>query len=105
MVGHTVCWGTSQPRTSYYSPDHSRHGFQVWREDFDSLLLNHARDGGVQVCEGLAVESVRLYGGRGVRVNTRSGPIAAAFFIDASGHAGILARQNLRQRDPIYETL
>src|SRR5215510_2356430 len=46
MVGHTVCWGTSQPRTSYYSPDHARHGFQVWREDFDSLLLNHARDGG-----------------------------------------------------------
>ena len=29
MVGHTVCWGSAQPRTSYYSPDHMRYGFQV----------------------------------------------------------------------------
>src|SRR5262245_45249141 len=27
MVGHTVCWGSAQPRTSYYSEDHSRRGF------------------------------------------------------------------------------
>jgi halogenation protein CepH len=29
MAGHTVCWGAAHPRTSYYSPDHSRRGFQV----------------------------------------------------------------------------
>jgi len=105
MVGHTVCWGTSQPRTSYYSPDHSRHGLQVWREDFDHILLNHARNAGVQVYEGHAVESVQLNQNSGVTVNTRSGPIAAAYFVDASGHAGVLARQRLRQRDSTYETL
>ena len=105
MAGHTVCWGTSQPRTSYYSPDRTRRGFQVWREDFDSLLLNHARNGGVQVFEGQAGESVQLDGSSGVIVNTRSGPIEASFLVDASGHAGVLARQGLRQRDTIYETL
>ena len=24
MVGHTVCWGSPQPRTSYYSADYTR---------------------------------------------------------------------------------
>ena len=31
MPGHTVLWGDSHPRTSYYSEDHTRLGFQVWR--------------------------------------------------------------------------
>ena len=43
MPGHTVCWGSPEPRTGYYSPDKSRMGFQVWRESFDSLLLENAR--------------------------------------------------------------
>ena len=104
MIGHTVCWGSSQPRTSYYSPDHTRRGFQVWREDFDSLLLRHAQTGGVQVIENLGVESVTL-GGSAVVVHTRGGSCTTSFFIDASGHSGILARQGFRQRDATFQTL
>src|SRR5271156_3246610 len=44
MLGHTVCWGSPEPRTGYYSPDKSRMGFQVSREGFDTLLLEHARE-------------------------------------------------------------
>ena len=104
MIGHTVCWGSPQPRTSYYSPDHARRGFQAWREDFDSLLLRHARAGGVHVIENLGVESVTL-GGSAVVVHTRGGSCTTSFFIDASGHSGILARQHLRRRDATFQTL
>lgn len=105
-AGHTVCWGTPQPRTSYYSPDYTRRGFQAWRADFDHLLLTHARHRGVQVYEGGAVESVDLDGSSGVRVRyARQGHIEASFFVDASGHAGILARRGFRQRDKVFQTL
>jgi flavin-dependent dehydrogenase len=105
MIGHTVCWGSPQPRTSYYSADHSRRGFQAWRADFDQMLLDHARGGGVQVIEGRAVNYVGLDEGAGVMLRTRQGPIAAAFFVDASGHAGVLARRGLRRRDETFQTL
>lgn len=106
MAGHTVCWGTPHPRTSYYSPDCSRRGFQAWRADFDSLLLAHARAGGVQAFEGRAVEHVHLTEGSGVTVHyTPRGRIHASFFVDASGHAGILARRGFRRRDAVFQTL
>jgi flavin-dependent dehydrogenase len=104
MAGHTVCWGSSQPRTSYYSPDRLRRGFQAWRADFDSRLLVHAQKGGVQVIEGNAVDSITL-DGSAVTIHTRSGSCTAAFFIDASGHSGILARHGFRQRDTTFQTL
>jgi flavin-dependent dehydrogenase len=105
MVGHTVCWGSVEPRTSYYSPDLTRYGFQAWRADFDTLLLSHARNTGVQVVEGLAVDDVRLESGAPATVYTRQGTLTADFFIDATGHAGVLARQRLRRRDTTYRTL
>jgi flavin-dependent dehydrogenase len=106
MVGHTVCWGSAQPRTSYYSPDHSRRGFQVWRADFDQLLLDHARAGGVQVFEGHTLDSVQVDQPHGVIVRYGSrGRIEATFFVDASGHAGVLARQEFRRRDAVFQTL
>ncbi len=105
MVGHTVCWGSAQPRTSYYSADHTRRGFQAWRADFDQILLEHARGSGVQVIEGQAVNYVGLNEGTGVTVRTRQGHLAASCFVDASGHAGVLARQGLRRRDDTFQTL
>ena len=109
MPGHTVFWGDSHPRTSYYSEDYTRRGFQVWREDFDLILLQHARNGGVQVMEGQTVNHVRL-GSGAVTVHYRAssgiqGQIEAPFFIDATGRVGVLARQGLRKRDDIFQTL
>ena len=106
MLGHTVCWGSPEPRTGYYSPDRTRMGFQVWRESFDTLLLEHARSQkGVAIKLGVGVNEVSI-DRRGVTVHAaRQGPIRARFFVDASGHAGVLARQNFRQRDPDFKTL
>jgi flavin-dependent dehydrogenase len=105
MVGHTVCWGSPQPRTSYYNADHTRRGFQAWRADFDQILLDHARNSRVQIIEGQTVHYVALDEGTGVTVHTRQGDLKASFFVDASGHAGVLARQGLRQRDDTFQTL
>ncbi len=106
MPGHTVCWGGPEPRTGYYSPDKSRMGFQVWRESFDTLLLENARgQKRVEVKLGTGVNQVDLER-RGVTVHAaRQGPIRTRFFVDATGHAGVFARQNLRQRDPYFKTL
>ena len=106
MAGHSVCWGSARPRTAYYSPDHHRRGFQSVRADFDLILLNHARQAGVQVVERQPVRDVRPDGEHGVIVRYGSGEhIRAAFCVDATGHAGIYARENLRQRDSVFQTL
>ena len=61
MPGHTVCWGSPEPRTGYYSPDKSRLGFQVWRESFDTLLLENARSQkGVEAKLGTGEEGLAL---------------------------------------------
>jgi flavin-dependent dehydrogenase len=106
MAGHTVCWGSPEPRTGYYSPDRSRMGFQVWREDFDSLLLDHAHGHKNATVElGRGINEVRI-GSRGVSVYTASAqPLTTPFIVDGSGHAGILARRALRRRDPHFRTL
>jgi len=106
MAGHSVCWGSSRPRTAYYSSDHHRRGFQSVRADFDLILLDHARQAGVRVVEGQPVRDVRPDGEHDVLVRYGSGGrIRAAFCIDATGHAGIYARHNLRQRDSVFQTL
>jgi flavin-dependent dehydrogenase len=106
MAGHTVCWSSPEPRTGYYSPDKSRMGFQVWRESFDALLLEHARrQKGAEIRLGVGVNQVSI-DRRGVTVHAaRQKPVRTRFFIDATGHAGILARHDLRQRDPDFRTL
>lgn len=105
MAGHTVCWNDPQPRTSYYSDDRARRGFQAWRADFDRILLDHARQGGVGVVEGSAVGHVRL-GADSVTVESDGREaIRARFFIDATGHAGLLARGGLRRNDDVFRTL
>ena len=106
MAGHSVCWGSSQPRTAYYSSDQHRRGFQSVRADFDLILLRHARQAGVRVVEGQPVRDIRPDGEHDVTVYYGSGErLRAAFCVDATGHAGIYARQNLRQRDSIFQTL
>ncbi len=106
MAGHTVCWGSPQARTGYYSADRSRLGFQVWRETFDALLLEHAgRQRRLEIRLGVGVKRVTL-GHGGVAVEAAGlAPIRARFFVDATGRSGIVARRHLRRRDPNFRTL
>ena len=61
--GATMIWGTErEPWSWYFSETHASnpHSYQVWRPEFDSILLNNARRSGVDVREGWQVTRVVL---------------------------------------------
>src|ERR1700759_3183107 len=77
--GATMVWGRSQEPWSWYFRETNRrypHSYQVWRPEFDSLLLDNTRRHDVEVCEGHRVTDVRFDGGRAaaVRVEREDGP-------------------------------
>ena len=64
-------------------------GYQVWRADFDNLLLERAKELGVAVRQPCAVTGV-LPNGTGV--TTASGDISGRMIVDATGRARTFAR-------------
>ena len=72
------------------------HAFQVRRGVFDELLLNRARELGVEVMQPCKVKKVRFEDGRAVGLQTISEEhgerdISARFVADASGRAAVIA--------------
>jgi flavin-dependent dehydrogenase len=67
-------------------------GFQVWRADFDRLLLLRARETGAAVRQPCAVTGVQMRDGEPHIVTTEGGPIATRMVIDATGMTRFLAR-------------
>ncbi len=115
--GATMVWGVDRNPWSWYfsETNHSNpHSYQVWRPEFDAILLNNARRCGVDVREGFRVTGVVL-DAQGVAVAVRgqpsdnSGPetrLSAAYVVDASGQGGLLSRQlGLRQWDDFFRNL
>ena len=82
-------------------PD-DRQGFAIRRERLDALLLHAARDGGVEVREGVAALELIRRDGRvaGVRCDTDALP--ARLVIGADGRDSMVARGlGLRRGDPL----
>ncbi|PMS18526.1 FAD-binding protein [Trinickia dabaoshanensis] len=81
-----------------------RYSYQVRREDFDHLLLRHARSQGASVHEGVTVQELQFDEGRPRRaVCTRKGSDASTtiefdFLVDASGRNGIMSTRYLDNR-------
>jgi FAD-dependent halogenase len=112
--GATMVWGRSQDPWSWYFRETNRrypHSYQVWRPDFDALLLDNSRRHGVEVCEGHRVSEVVFDGGRAseVRVECPDGSErreAADFVVDASGQAALIGRaRRLRRWDPYFRNM
>lgn len=103
--GATMVWGRDEEPWSWYFRETNRkypHAYQVWRPQFDKLLLDSSRAGGVDVREGHRVVDVLYDHGRpgGVRFTDGDGSLGEAltsFVVDASGQSALLGR-NLRQR-------
>jgi flavin-dependent dehydrogenase len=81
--------------------------WQVWRGEFDAMLLDNARAKGVEVRHGVSVRDVLMDGSRvvGVRADTKDGAkgqeIRAKVVIDASGRDSLLSRKfGWKDRDP-----
>ena len=112
---HSVQFVTEQGRLSapFYFSDHKPHEssqtWQVLRQDFDQLMLDHARESGVDVREGVRVLEVILEGSRAVGVRTvdEAGvqrEMRARVVVDAAGQSGIiLDRLGLREWDPVLK--
>jgi flavin-dependent dehydrogenase len=79
------------------------YGFQVPRDEFDQLLLDHARSTGVRVFEGVEVRAVDFEDGRPRSATWRDGAngegiIDFDFLVDASGRYGLMAVHHHKNR-------
>lgn len=94
----------------FYFMDHKPHEcsqtWQVLRSEFDQMMLDNAREHGVEVHEGVRVLDVLFDGDRatGVRIVGEDGVermVASRVVIDASGQSSLLmGKLGLREWDP-----
>lgn len=128
--GATMVWGRDPEPWSWQFRETSPaypHAFQVWRPDFDQILLDNARRCGVDVREGCRVSGVVLrpaqdeWGGapapdvgdgeslsivRYVSDVGGRGELRARLVVDASGQGALLARQmGARRWDSFFRNL
>ena len=86
------------------------HAYQVWRQDFDRMLYEHARSLGADAREGHEVLSVEQRGARESRLEVRTDTganyqIQARYLVDASGRDTFLsAKRKLRRRNPEHQS-
>jgi flavin-dependent dehydrogenase len=88
-------------------PHECSQTWQVARSEFDAMMLQNAREHGVEAREGIRVLDVLFEGDRavGVRIQEEDGTrrdIRAKVVVDASGQSGLLQnRFKLRVWDPV----
>lgn len=86
------------------------HAYQVWRQDFDKMLFDHARECGADTREGHEVEKVEQSGPRETRLDVRADDgrrytIQARYVVDASGRDAFLsAKKKLRRKNDQHQS-
>jgi flavin-dependent dehydrogenase len=114
--GATYVWGSDRrPWPFLFSESTGRrphfagiqdYTWHVERADFDQLLLDHARELGVEVYQPAAVREVLFDGERATSVHVERGgqtlQLDGRFIVDASGRAGVLAH---RIGDRIFDSI
>jgi flavin-dependent dehydrogenase len=108
-IGATYRWGSTtnlwdfefvpngilhpEPRPAKYAGQRKSTAFQVDRAIYDKILLDHAEGGGCQVRQETAVRRVNREGDRVQSLVLDDGSeVTARYYVDASGHTGILRR-------------
>jgi flavin-dependent dehydrogenase len=98
-VGGTVVWNGVIRQVSFKDLGYTRPALHIERDRFDHILLEHAREQGVQVFEEVSVVQAKLDEGERVSVLYRApyektpGEISCRFIVDASGQSAVLAKQ------------
>jgi flavin-dependent dehydrogenase len=107
-AGGVVDWGNELTQIAFRDFAYDRPGLHVERAALDHILLEHARQAGARVFEGVRAEQTTLNGGGGARVtiaqdNEPAREVACRFLVDATGQASLIARQlSCRQLDPAF---
>jgi len=97
-------WGDEEWEVRFPPGRDGSNAWQVVRSEFDKLLLDHAREAGVEVHEGVAVKQVgfaadgRPTDATWVSDSGESGRISCDFLLDASGRAGLMTTKYTRNR-------
>lgn len=82
-----------EARPAKYEGQRKQTAFQVERAVYDEILLNHAEEMGCEVRQETAVTKVNAEGDRVASLTLNSGEqVTANYYIDASGHIGVLRR-------------
>ena len=112
---HSVQFVTEQGKLSEpfyfgdYKPHESSQTWQVTRAEFDKMMLDNAREHGVDVREGMRVLDVLFENGRavGVRAIDEAGvtqEIRCTVVVDAAGQSCLIQdRLGLREWDPVLK--
>jgi flavin-dependent dehydrogenase len=103
--------GSGRPSAPFYFQDNKPHEcsqtWQVVRSEFDQMMLDNAREHGVEAHEGVRVLEVLFDGDRACGVTIRAGDgtfqdVRARVVVDASGQNGLLQnRFRSRVWDPV----
>ena len=103
--GATWCWGKSdEPWSLYFKETSSRypHSYQVSRDRFDQILLEHAASSGARVRQGVAVRAVR----EGAVELADGEYVGADMVVDASGQRSLVASTHgLKRWDAYFRNL
>lgn len=82
-----------EPRPGRFEGQRTGTAFQVDRAEYDRILAGHAAELGCRVRYETAVREVRRNGDRVAGLVLHDGAVVEAkYYVDASGHAGILRR-------------
>jgi flavin-dependent dehydrogenase len=90
--------------------DSPPHAYQVWRQDFDKMLYDHARGCGADAREGHEVRKIEQNGVRDSRLEVcaddgRSYAIQARYIVDASGRDAFLSsKKKLRRKNNEHQS-
>jgi len=94
-TGNTVWWASRERRVETFDPSGHVFGYQVFRPDFDRVLLESAASAGAGLCEA-TVRRVDVTQPLRADVEYDRGgqreAISSRFVIDASGRAGVVAK-------------
>ena len=86
------------------------HAYQVWRQDFDQMLFEHARAAGADAREGHEVVAVEQVDSRRSNIEVRiedgqSYRIAAQYVVDATGRDTFLSsKKRLRRKNHEHQS-
>jgi flavin-dependent dehydrogenase len=86
------------------------HAYQVWRQDFDKMLFEHARQCGADTREGHEVVTLEQNGPREARMDVRTDDgrsygIQTRYVVDASGRDAFLSgKRKLRRKNDQHQS-
>ena len=109
-----MVWGSGDAPWSWYFKETSQrypHSYQVWRPQFDKILLDNAKAQGVTVLEGHQVTEVIFDGEEAIGVEFTNvdgvpGEAQCRFIVDASGQSTLISRnRNSKKWDPFFQNL